>query len=215
MIEAVIFDRDGVIVDSEKIHVESVKRALEELGFAFEPNDFKIIVGTNPRDYKDALLEKYPVDWETFRKSQREIYSSLFSKKSAIKEIIALAKELKHKGFKLGVVTSSGRDATISILKMLEITELFDVIVGIEDCKTRKPSPEPYLTAANRLMVRPNKCLVFEDTLVGLKSAKAAGMKCIIVKTNTFLSEDFSTADLVLGLKETNFKRIAKLIEGN
>jgi len=213
MIEAIIFDRDGVLIDSEKIHEESIRVGLKELGFKFDENDFRQIYARAPDHYKDFLLSKYPVDWEKYRAIQRAAYYALLSKNCLIKEVVNLAKVLKEKGHKLGIATSTKKDVTIKILESFGIKEYFDEIIGLEETVKHKPSPEPYLKAAELLKVNPENCLVLEDSILGLTAAKAAGMKCLIVKTNVFFEQDYSQADLVLKPEEISYEKIKHLLE--
>ncbi|MFA6064324.1 MAG: HAD family phosphatase [archaeon] len=213
MIKAIIFDRDGVLIDSEMIHKESIKQGLKKVGFNFDETDFKQIYARSPDHYKEFLLSKYPVDWEEYRKIQREFYYSLLSKNCLVREVVELAKVLKEKGYKLGIATSTKREVTTKILEDFGIRNYFDEIVGLEDTVKHKPNPDPYLKAAELLKVNPKHCLVLEDSVLGLTAAKAAGMKCLIIKTNVFFEQDYSQADLVLTPKETTYENIKYLLD--
>ncbi len=214
MIEAMIFDRDGVIIDSERVHIESVEQSLKAFKLKFNRKDFEFMMGVRPDDYKEIFLKKYPVDWEKYRALQRTKFYEILSKEHSIKEVVSLVRELKRRKYKLGMATSSRKEPTTKILKLVGLEKAFDAIVTMEECTKRKPNPEPYLKAAEKLKVEPKKCLVFEDSQIGLESAKAAGMKCIIIKTNDF-KQDFSKADMVLEQKEVNFQRIKSFIKGD
>ncbi len=213
MIKAIIFDRDGVLIDSEGLHINSAKAALAELGVTFDENDAKILIGRHPSDYREQFLKKYNVDWDDYAARQKTIYYKLLDPNAIlIKESAALARILKKKGFKIGLATSSGRDGTIRILKETGLTKVFDAVIAKEDCNERKPSPESYLLTARKLGVNPKECIAIEDTSLGLEAAKRAGMKCIVIKTSILSGQTFPKADLVLDRQDLTFEAIKALI---
>ena len=213
MIKAVIFDRDGVLIDSEAVHLTSIKGALAELGVIFDDHDADFIIGRTPLDYKEKFIAKYHVDWDQYITKQKAIFTKLFDPNSLlIKESVALALALKREGLKLGLATSGGKAATQTMLEATGLLQLFEVVVAREDCNERKPSPESYLLTAKKLGVSPDGCIAIEDTSIGLEAAKRAGMKCIALKTS-LTGQNFTKADLIISRQDLNFERIKSLIE--
>jgi len=213
MIKAVIFDRDGVLVDTEPIHLLSVIKALKDFGLDFSSSDSNLILGISPPDYKSKFLSKYKVDWGRYSKLQAKYYYELLDAKDCVfHEVVKLVRELKKSGFKLALTTSSGKGGTAKILALAGLENVFDVVVTREDCAERKPSPLPYLITAKKLGLPASECLVIEDTEIGLSSAKSAKMKCVVLKSDNSAKESFLDADLVLSVKDINIKKISFVI---
>lgn len=208
MIKAFLFDRDGVLIDSENIHYESVKQSLQQLGFEVNTKDLFFINARHPEDYKEEFLKKFDVNWEEYRKLQSKNYYLLIGKKSIIPEVIELAKKAKNKEYKIALTTAAKNESTQKVLKLIELENFFDVIITRENYLESKPNPEPYLKTAQKLGIKPEECIVFEDSKAGLDSAKSAGMKCVIIKSNNTIQEDYSKADLILKKSEITYEKI-------
>lgn len=198
MAKVVIFDRDGVIIDSEKAHKASVTAAFEKLGIYITDADREQVVGKYPTEYLKYFLTKYKFSPEEFNKIHESIFFELLYKSELIQPTINLVKKLYNAKAMTAITTTSHRDDTMRILKRAGIDEMFDVIVTYEDYTKRKPDPEPYLTTAKKLNVSPDECVVIEDTETGLTSAKNAGMKCIVLKNEYTKKHDFSQADMIV-----------------
>ncbi len=196
--KAVIFDRDGVLIDSEEIHVLSVVETFRELGISITKEEKEYILGRHTDDYLGYFLEKYNFPREKFRKRARLIYFSRLKTAKIFHKTVSLMKRLHRLKIPLAVNGSGSRRTTLSVLDMIGIKKCFDVVVGGDECRHRKPDPESYLLTAKRLGVAPEDCVVIEDSTVGLAAAKAAGMKCIIIPNQTTKGQDFSQADLVV-----------------
>ena len=186
---------------------------MKSQGIDCNDNDVAFITGRGPDNYKKEFLGKFQVDWEEYRKEQRKSFYKIFEKDlPIIKENINLAKKLKEKGYKIALVTASSRKSTEYIMGLIKLDNFFDVMVTNEDYANGKPSPDPYLTAAKKLSLKPTECIAVEDSKVGLLSAKSAGMKCIIVRTNNTINEDYSKADLILELENIKIENIKELL---
>lgn len=196
--EAVIFDRDGVILDSESININSAVKAFKELGIAIKEEEKEWVVGRHPDDYKKQFLEKYDFSYEEFRKIQRKTYYELLESIPLFKKAISLIKKLHKLKIPLALTTSSKLKSTLQILDKADLSGVFDVIVTFEDYEKRKPHPQSYLVTAKKLNVNPNGCIVIEDSSVGVESAKNAGMKCIAILHEYNRKQDFSKADIVV-----------------
>ena len=199
MIKAVIFDRDGVLIDSEYTNVKAAELAFGELGIWLTEDEKKWIVGRHPSDYLIPLMEKYDFDYDKYRELQREKYHQVLESTPVFEKTIKLVKEIHRKGLSIALCTSSNRTDSVKILEDIGIKNLFTAIVTKEDYSKRKPDPEPYLITAQKLGIRPEDCLVIEDSEIGLKSASSAGMKCIIIYNEYTKGHDFSGALDVVG----------------
>ena len=200
MIKAVIFDRDGVLIDSEFTNVKAAELAFSEFGIALSQQEKDWIVGRHPDDYLIPLLEKYGIENDDkFRKLQSERYFKILDSTPFFEKAIDLLKELHDKKLVLGLCTSSDKETTFRLLEKKGIRDLFQEVVAKGDCSKRKPNPEPYLITAKKLGVQPDECLVIEDSDIGLKSALNAGMKCVIIFNEYTKNQNFTGAFKVVG----------------
>ncbi len=199
MIKAVIFDRDGVLIDSEYTNVKAAELTFGEFGIRLTEDEKKWVVGRHPSDYLIPLMKKYYFDYDKYREIQREKYHQVLKSTPVFEKTIRLVKEIHRKGLSIALCTSSNRPDSVKILEDIGIKNLFTAIVTKEDYSKRKPDPEPYLVTAQKLSIKPEECLVVEDSEVGLKSALNAGMKCIVIYNEYTKEHDFSGALEVVG----------------
>ena len=198
MIKAILFDRDGVIIDSEGTNVDSTIAALSDLGIEIKQDEKELIIGRHPQVYVKDFLKIYSFSEEEFHNKQTDYYYKFFEEVKIFEDMIDLIKRLKTQGYLLALTTSSQLDSTKTILEKNNLLNLFDVIITYEDCKKKKPDAEPYILTANRLGVKSNECLVIEDTQIGLESAKNAKMKCIVIPNQYTKQQNFSKADFII-----------------
>jgi HAD superfamily hydrolase (TIGR01509 family) len=194
VIEAVIFDRDGVLIDSEYTNVQSGELAFKKLGVDLTKEEKKSIVGRHVDDYSEPILKKHNLDYGKFRDIQRELYYEILKSTPVFNKTIDLLKQIHTLGIKVALCTSSSKKSTNSLLISLGIKDLFQEIVTTEDYSSRKPNPEPYIVTATKLGLKPSDCLVVEDSEVGLKAALNAGMKCVIIYNAYTMGHDFRGA---------------------
>ncbi len=196
MLKAVITDMDGLLVDTETICFQVSSAMLEELtGKKVDGSGF---VGRRSIDFFSETFNKLNIklDVKQFIEKYRKRYEENLEKN--LKELPGatyLIKTLRDK-YTLALVTGSIRKQADFVIKKLKIENSFTLIVSSEDVTKGKPDPEPYLTTAKKLNLKPEECIVLEDSGAGIKSAKAAGMKCIGVKGLPSNKEDHSLADL-------------------
>lgn len=196
--KAVIFDRDGVIINTEGIVINSIRKAFAQLGFTVQDEDIQQTIGRSSRVYKDYFLKKWDFSYDEYRDLQKDLFYKNLDSAPFFDEIITLIKRLYSQKVPLAVTTSAGRDGTILILKKAGVEEMVKVVVSKEDCENLKPHPEPYILTAKKLGVLPEFCVAIEDTALGVESAKNAGIMCIAIPNEHTKDQDFSQADLVL-----------------
>lgn len=182
MIEAVIFDVDGVLINSVEVAYGSKTKVLQEYGV-----NLADVPDPHGEDHKAAsaktLLEAVEshsgqaIDRAEFiSKVGHRIYEDL--KKSGVSadpNLVRLLSELRENNVPLAIVTSNAKKSVHNKLKILGIESFFTVIINADDVKAHKPHPEPYLTAISRLGANAANCIVFEDSLAGVQSGVAAG----------------------------------------
>ncbi len=180
--DAFIFDCDGTLADTMPTHYRAWQTALGPRVADFPEAMFYELGGVPTSRVVEILNERHgynmPVE-ETV--AVKEKYFLEFSSEiAAIEPVVALAREW-HGRKRMAVASGGHRRIVMNTLRALGIAELFDAIVCSEDYLRGKPHPDPFLEAASRLNVVPERCLVFEDTSTGLAAAKAAGMACVLV----------------------------------
>ncbi|MGA7884881.1 MAG: HAD family phosphatase [Acidobacteriaceae bacterium] len=175
--QAYLFDCDGTIADSMPLHYLAWKQALGEWGCHY-PEDLFYQWGGKPIREIIADLNRMqglsmPVEEVAHRKES--LYYELLPKLTAVPEVLHEI-ESAHGRIPFAVVSGSTRESVVKSLEVLHLLDKFDLLVCAGEYIRAKPAPDPFLMAAQKLGVAPEKCLVFEDTDLGIEAAKAAGM---------------------------------------
>jgi HAD superfamily hydrolase (TIGR01509 family) len=200
MIKAVLFDMDGVLVDTERQICLAAMQMFKELGVAAQPEDFLPFVGCGENRYLGGVAEKYGVtlDIDAAKFRTYTIYGEMVHGRleplAGVCEFIA---RCRAAGVKTAIATSA--DFMKMEINLREIglpAETFDATVNGLEVVHKKPSPEIYLTAAKKIEVEPKYCLVVEDAINGVQAAKAAGMYCLAL-TTSFRAEQLQQADWI------------------
>jgi beta-phosphoglucomutase len=183
---AVIFDMDGVLVDSGAPHREAWARMLGELGVPAPPEFWKRTIVRPATEAVPHLLGTSVPRAEARRLARRkhEHYLTLAADGlPAVRGVVEFVERLCLRHVPLAVATSARRADAVELLGRLGLTERFAAIVTAEDVARGKPDPEVYLLAGRRLGAPPHACLVFEDAVVGVQAARGAGMRVFGVAT--------------------------------
>jgi HAD superfamily hydrolase (TIGR01509 family) len=180
--EAYLFDCDGTIADSMPLHYLGWKQTLAEQGCEF-PEDVFYAWGGMPVHEIISTLNKQqglqmPVEAVAVRKEN--LYYEYLPRLTAVPEVLEVI-EASHGRLPFAVVSGSTRESVVASLESLKLLDKFDTLVCAGDYRRSKPHPEAFLLAAERLGVAPEKCLVFEDTAMGIEAATAAGMASVKV----------------------------------
>ena len=185
MIEAVIFDMDGLMVDTERLAKRFWFMALEEFGASLTDDEYLGIVGRNVNDsskvLKGVLGADFPVD--KCRARMRELYYADIAENGLpVKPgLLELVDFLKAQSIEYAVATSTARDITTRKLELTDLAPHFKTIVAGDEVTNGKPDPEIFLKAAGLLAAAPEKTVVLEDSYSGIRAAHAAGMTPIMV----------------------------------
>ena len=208
MINAIMFDLDGTLVQSEKLKALSYAIAVQRLRGLPEPDQraieaYREIVGSarevasrHVMDSLDletelgALTADHGVSqpWEVLTAIRTEIYDDMVADPQVLRDnqwphTIGLLRVAHESACRTALATMSNRDEAMHVLRSLDLEQYLDEILAREDVEQPKPDPEIYLLAAQRLEVRPDDCLVLEDSPNGVRAAVAAGMNVIAVAT--------------------------------
>ena len=214
--KAVIFDMDGVLLDSEKAHYEAVRRVLARRGIFLTFKEWK-------RDYPgrpDAeaffyVLKMGKGEAEKLAGEKQKILVRIAgSLAKPFKPTIAAAERLCAEGYALALGTSAASNEAAALLRRFGLKRLFPIVVTAEDVKRGKPAPDIYLLAAKKLKAKPKDCVVVEDSIMGVEAAKRAGIRCVAV-THTFPRKLLRRADAIVddrgaGGSKKLFKAIAE-----
>jgi beta-phosphoglucomutase len=185
MIEACIFDLDGVVVDTAKYHFIAWKALAEELGFNFTLEDNERLKGVSRKQSLEILLEigkKQFSETEKLAMAEKKntLYVTYIEKMTPEEILPGVEKfllELKNNEIKTALGSAS-KNAPM-ILERIGLTGLFDVIVDGNSISEAKPNPEVFLKGAEKLEVQPEHCVVFEDAIAGVEAARNANMYCV------------------------------------
>jgi HAD superfamily hydrolase (TIGR01509 family) len=197
--KAVIFDMDGVLVDSEPIHQRTELDALAAFGLHLEKKDLYPYAGTTRDAFQKGISLQYNFhpDWKAvFEHKDRHFYE-LMKDVNPMPGVLPLIREMKAAGLKLAIATSGQERSMATVLDKFSLTSVFDASICARDVSKSKPDPQAFLLAAERMQIQPADCVVFEDSINGIRAAKAAGMFAIGV-TGTFAKELLCEADRIV-----------------
>lgn len=201
MIKAVIFDMDGVMIDSEPLWEKTERILLARRDIEYTADYRDQIVGLNQNDSGKLLVETFKLEEkvEDIISERVEILFGIYVEElEVVEELIPLLNQLRENDYKLAVASSSPLRVIDFVLDMFSLHEYFPIVVSGECTDNGKPHPEIYLHTAERLEVEPKECVAIEDSINGVKSAKAAGMYCIAVPDKRLTQEKFQNADLIV-----------------
>jgi len=196
-----IFDWDGVIINSAPQHEASWERLAKECGKALPENHFKRGFGMKNESIIPDLLgwTNAPVEVRILSLRKEAIYREVVREQgmTALPGVEAWLQILREAEIPCVIASSTHRENITTTLEMLGLGDFFAAIISAEDVKRGKPDPEVFLTAAKRIEVEPQDAVVFEDALVGIAAAKAAGIRVVGVAT-TEPKEKLAHADWVV-----------------
>ncbi|MFP4500077.1 MAG: HAD family hydrolase [Candidatus Hydrogenedentota bacterium] len=202
MINAVIFDLDGTLVDSEILYVEAVQQLLTESGCEVTWNLAIDIAYGHGWDFVYEAMARHFPQWRRPAHEIAPVIAKHYARLRAERDIrihgsVELLKRLT-KEYPVAIVSGSYRQDIADAIEYLGIEEQVSFYIGSEDVSRGKPDPIGYRTAAQKLGVPPAYCLVFEDSAAGVTAAKAAGMHCVALARPGRPPQDHRQADLVL-----------------
>ncbi|WP_088009056.1 HAD family hydrolase [Indiicoccus explosivorum] len=216
MIEAVVFDFDGLIIDTEVAWYEAYRETLASYGADLPLARFAECVGTS-----DDVLRKIFREltgglcrFEEIEAQAAQIVDKKMKEPLAREGVTGYLAEAKRLGYRIALATSSSRGWVTRYLAELELISYFEAIVTKEDVHRVKPAPDLYVKAVEALDVRPEQAVAFEDSLNGCRAAVAAGLQCVIVPSTVTAGLPFEDYALRLNsMGEKSLSDVIKLIE--
>jgi HAD superfamily hydrolase (TIGR01509 family) len=211
-IEAVIFDCDGVLVDTEHLKFLAWQEALATDGIDFSIEDYMPLIGHSSKNILRMIKEQKGVDipLEIIEVKNAKYHALQKQGVPPIKEMVAFAKQLaqdrQQLRIKFGLASSASTKEILENLTQIGLENTFDLIIsGSNDLEDyvdvegkNKPKPYIYIEAAKRLNLSPSNCLVLEDTAAGIEAATTAGMIAIAVPNQFTIKQDFSKASAII-----------------
>lgn len=213
--EGIIFDFDGLLVDSEPFHYKAYNTVFEEYGHTIDPDEYWIEF-TSKGTGAVGEIERYglkDLDPVEIRKKKFVVYSD-FCRNGDVRffpQAKRLVLSAKSSGYKLAIASGSRNDDIQSILDLNDFGNSFSFIMGKESTEREKPAPDIFIKAANKLGIEPGKLVVLEDAEKGLIASKEAGIPCIIVRNKLNQNIEFPGADFICN----SLEEIIDAIESN
>ena len=217
MIKTVIFDMDGVIVDTEPVHRYAYFQQFSELNVAVTEEMFTSYTGNSTRNTFQKVKETFQLDHdvEDLIQRKRTIFNDAFDNKEDLELLPGvedLIKDFYNKGMQL-ILASSASKVTISrVFNRFKLHDYFTHIVSGEDFPMSKPHPAIFEHAASLSIAPKENCIVIEDSTAGIKAAKAAGIYCIAYNSFHSKQQDLSLANKVINhFNELNFENVSQI----
>ena len=202
MLKAVIFDMDGVIIDSEPFHWEVNKRLFKSLGIEISEEEYRHYIGVSNTTMWGAIKRKHGLLQSVKELAALQVEGNIDFMKSErvdpVDGVIDLLSNLKKAGALIALASSSPYQIIGMVLDRFNIKRFFNSVVSGEDFERGKPSPDIFLKTAAMLGVLPVQCIVIEDATHGVHAARAAGMKCIGFANANSPGQDLSQADKIV-----------------
>lgn len=218
MLKAAIFDMDGVIIDSEPMHARAAILALKKFNIDISLEYLHSFVGSTTYYMCEKMIEDFQIDTtpEALLQMNNDRKKYLLEKEgfTVIPYIIDLMKDLHNNGMKLIIASSSSADEIREVMHALDINQYFEGFVSGMSVAHPKPAPDIFLEAARCLNVKPEECIVIEDSSHGVSAAQAAGMTCVGFANPNSGNQDLHLADiLVEGFDEVDYVLLRQIYQ--
>jgi HAD superfamily hydrolase (TIGR01509 family) len=208
--KAVIFDLDGVLIDSEPLHALADIQLLKESGISVPSNYFERFVGLTNKAMWGEIKKDYDITLsvEELIDLQMPMKLEMFQKfdYQPVSGIVELLERIKKMGIPMAIASSSPREFIEAVIEKIEIKQYFTKWLSGEEVAHSKPEPDIFLKVSELLNVDPHECIVIEDSTSGIIAAKRAGMTCIGYKNINSGNQDLSAADFIVDkIEEIDF----------
>lgn len=216
MIEAIIFDMDGLLIDSEPCWDEARRIMAATAGVAWNKDDHKAVMGVSTNEWVEYMIKRLALDMpaaeveETIIATMRDLYNERIPFLPGAEQAVTLA----AKSYPLGLASGSPQRLIDTVTGSPSLRDKFRVILSGDQFLHGKPAPDIYLAAARALGVKPEHCVCLEDSGNGILAGANAGMKVIAVPDKRFMpsKEKLKRADVILGsLTEFSHETLASL----
>ena len=212
---AVIFDMDGVILDTEPLYTKAEIRLFSEYGVTIPEEDWSLFRGCTEQDFFNLSMKRYKIteDKNVFMEKGRAYVRDEFKKSLAFMPGFHRLHKMVKQHYHIGLVTASPGHNLDWLRTLIELDDLFEHIISGDDTDNNKPHPEPYLAMMSRLGVEPKNTVIIEDSLHGVQSGLASGA-FVIAKTGSVPDSQLSIAHRIIShLNEITHFMIEELLQ--
>lgn len=202
-LNTVIFDMDGLLIDSEPLWAEAANEVLALYGLSLTNEEYITTTGLRTKEFIQLWFGYFKIPEGEWLKAEKRIFNVVIDKIMQRGTVMPGVKYIfdffKNKEFKIGLASSSPTELIEAVGEMIHIKQYLEAISSAEDLAYGKPHPQVYLDCAAKLRSDPSECICFEDSFNGMIAAKAARMKCVVVPHhNQSKEERWGAADLKL-----------------
>jgi beta-phosphoglucomutase len=218
MVKTVIFDMDGVIVDTEPVHYYAYQQHFKELDVLVPDEMYATFTGNSTKNVYQKLKEHFRLQHEVelLISRKREIFNDAFDNKEDLEllpDVENLIKNLHSNGIQLILASSAAKVTIERVFRRFGLHKYFTHTVSGEDFEFSKPHPAIFEHAASLSIAPKNQCIVIEDSTNGIKAAKAAGIYCVGYRSENTMLQDISLADkIITNFSELDFEKVKNLI---
>ncbi len=219
MIRALIFDFDGLILETEGPSFQSWQQLYQSYGQMLPHSAWSINIGTTRGDFNPRLelqrLLNEAIDWENVELKRQAVENALVEAQAILPGVQAYLDDARRLGLKIGLASSSSCGWVVGHLTRLDLLDYFDCICASDDVEHIKPDPELYLAVLQKLDVSAGEAIALEDSPIGIRAAKGAGLYCVAVPNPLTSQLPLGEADLQLGsLAEMPLERLLDKLNG-
>ncbi len=213
-IEAIIFDLDGTLVQTEPVHCEAWLQVLGRRGYSYDEEWFSQWIGTADRFLAQSVIEEHhlPIPARVLQKEKEVLFHKLVVQKNQAFPGIEEGLQELHGVLPLAIATNSARRDTHFVFQSTPIATYMKAILTADDVQELKPAPEMYLSAARQLGVKPECCLVMEDSPAGSLAARRAGMY-VLGLTSSQPKNKMTTADEWWENPQAGIRRLLEIVK--
>ena len=194
-----LWDHDGVLVDTEPLYFAATRESIRLLGLDIDQSEYLRLTTAGRTSWELARERGIPETAiiESRRERDQRYQEYLITREIEIEGVMDVLTTLCG-GYRMAIVTTSKRSDFELIHRSRRIRDFFEFVLTVEDCARAKPDPDPYLRALKKFNAQPEEALVIEDSARGLAAALAAGLKCVIIRNSFTAADDFSGASHVI-----------------
>ena len=216
MIKTVIFDMDGVIVDTEPLHYDVTWQQFKELGIEMTSELHATFTGSSNRNIYQRMITRFGISesLENLLNTKNELFVSAFNQKADLEllpGVLNLIKDLYANGMQLIVASSSEHHIIDMIFERFSLNQYFAYRVSGNDFPESKPNPDIFLKAVELSGMHAENCIVIEDSYNGIIAAKAAGLYCIAYKGDAEGQDQSPANKIIYNFADLNFKNISEI----
>jgi HAD superfamily hydrolase (TIGR01509 family) len=220
LIRALIFDFDGLILETEGPSYQSWEQVYRSFGLSLPFSTWSTIIGTTQGEFdpQRELQKQVPgaVDWEAVEAQRQAAENAIIEAQATMPGVEQYILDAKQRGIKLGVASSSPCQWVTRHLTRLGLLDCFDSICAADDVKRVKPDPELYLMVLRRLGIQADEAIALEDSPLGIQAAKSAGLFCVAVPNPLTRQLSLHQADyLVESLTELPLEQLLSLVDAD